>query len=240
MVSPGPDDTRTTAPPETPYAPSEEAQALYKAFLDDARKRQLSSSENFDKAILTYSSGGLALSLAFLKDFIPIRTASMPYLLYGSWALFVLSTAVTTMSFLVSYKAQTLSIHYAEKYYLEGDERYLNRQSWCDLCTKWFNLGSGIAFILALIFTSVFVATNLNEANYMAEKKEFVPNGLPSAIMQKIGGGSTAASDSKGLPAGTMAPVSPAAQSATTAPASSPTTSGGGTTSSTQDGQASE
>jgi len=233
-------DATTAASAEIPYTPSAEAQAIYKAYLDDARRRQLSSSENFDKAILTYSSGGLALSLAFLKDFIPIRTASMPFLLYGSWALFVLSTALTTVSFLVSYKAQTLSIQYAEKYYLKGDERYLNRQSWCDRCTKWFNLISGLAFILALGFTSVFVAINLNKADQMAGSKELVTNGLPSAIMQKMSGGAAGPSESKGLPAGTMTPLPPAAQSATAAPAASQPASGTGASSPAGDGQASK
>ncbi|CAM4003067.1 hypothetical protein [Bordetella tumulicola] len=227
-------------PPQNSYTPSEAAQTLYKAFLDDAKKRQLSSSENFDKSILTYSSGGLALSLAFLKDFIPIRTATMPYLLYGSWALFVLSTALTTVSFLVSYKAQTLSIQYAEKYYLEGNECYLNRQSWCDRCTKWFNLISGAAFILALVFTSIFVAINLNKANAMAGTKSFAQDGLPSAMMQKMTGGSAEAPLTKGLPAGTMAPVPPAAQSTTTAPAAPQSTSGSGNTPSAQGSQSSK
>ncbi len=45
-------------------------------------KRQLSNSDNFDKAVLAYSSAGLALSLGFLKDFVPIAKASYTCLLF--------------------------------------------------------------------------------------------------------------------------------------------------------------
>lgn len=207
------------------YVPSEEAQKLFKEFLDDARKRQLSSSENFDKAILTYSSGGLALSLAFLKDFIPIRTAKLSFLLYGSWSLFVLATALTILSFLVSYRAQTLSILFAQKYYLEGSSQYLNKMSWCDLYTRWSNRFAGGAFILALIFTSVFVAINLNEANQMSEKKDLAVNGVPAATMQKMTNVPTATPLQKGLPASIMTPLPPSAMpsAAGSAPQTTPT-----------------
>lgn len=209
------------------YVPSEEAKRLCKEFLDDARKRQLSSSENFDKSILTYSSGGLALSLAFLKDFIPIKTATMPYLLYGSWSLFVLATALTIISFLVSYRAQTMSITFAEKYYLEGNEDYLNKTSWCDLYTRWSNRFAGGSFILALVFTSVFVAVNLNEANQMAETKNIVVNGVPAATMQRTTDAPRGTLLQKGLPAGTMTPLSP--QAAPQAVQAVPQTGAGGT-----------
>lgn len=49
-----------------------ERQRLYERHRDDLSKRQISNAENLDKSILTYSGAGLALSLGFLKDFIPI------------------------------------------------------------------------------------------------------------------------------------------------------------------------
>lgn len=231
-----PAEGKASLSPVDMYVPSEEAKRLCKEYLDDARKRQLSSSENFDKSILTYSSGGLALSLAFLKDFIPIKTASMPYLLYGSWSLFVLATALTIISFLVSYRAQTLSIKFAEKYYLEGDVKYLNKTSWCDLYTRCSNQLAGGAFIIALIFTSVFVAINLNEANQMAETKSLVVNGVPAATMQRTTE-APGALFQKGLPAGTMTPLSPPAahQVAQDAPQTGAGNASGGASSAGQD-----
>jgi hypothetical protein len=41
------------------------------------------ASDEFDKSILTYSSGGLGVSLAFVKDIVPLaQTVALP-LLYG-------------------------------------------------------------------------------------------------------------------------------------------------------------
>ncbi|NVD74921.1 hypothetical protein HUX88_31045 [Duganella sp. BJB1802] len=174
------------------YVPSEEATKIFATYKAEAEKRQLSSSENYDKSILTYSSGGLAVSLTFLKDFIPIKQASGAFLLYGSWLFFVIATGVTITSFLVSYKAQENSLLFAQKYYLEGNEEYFNKKSWSDHVTKWFNIISGITFVLALIFTSIFVSINLDKAGTMTEKttitRGIAQDGIGSPMMTKIQG----------------------------------------------------
>ena len=51
----------------------------------DLLKRQLSNSENYDKAVISLSTAFLGLSLAFLKDLVPIQRAEWLWLLYGSW-----------------------------------------------------------------------------------------------------------------------------------------------------------
>lgn len=181
------------------------AEQMYQAYVEDARKRQLSSSENLDKTILTYSSGGLALSLTFLKDFIPIRAATAGYLLYFSWALFVLATTLTTVSFWLSYQAQTKSIQYAEEYYLNGKPEFQNKQSIYNRITTWINPTSCLAFIAALISTFFFVFLNLDKATHMAGKTTFTQDGLPSAEMLKVQ--TTGTPFQKGLPAGSMPSV---------------------------------
>ena len=46
---------------------------------DEYRKKvwedSKSGSENFDKYLITFSSGALALSLSFIKDIVPLRDA---------------------------------------------------------------------------------------------------------------------------------------------------------------------
>ncbi|WP_147330454.1 MULTISPECIES: hypothetical protein [unclassified Duganella] len=208
------------------YVPSEEATKIFATYKAEAEKRQLSSSENFDKSILTYSSGGLAVSLTFLKDFIPIKEASGAFLLYGSWLFFVIATGVTITSFLVSYKAQENSLFCAQKYYLEGLEDYFNRKSWCDHVTKWFNIISGIAFVLALIFTSIFVSINLDKASTMSDKKTVVrgiaQDGIGSPTMTKMQNSNETLQ--RGLPTPTMQKVIPAS-APTPAPATNTTPS---------------
>lgn len=53
-----------------PFVPTEEIKKIHADFVAEIRKRELSSSENFDKSILTLSSAGLTLSVGFLKDFV--------------------------------------------------------------------------------------------------------------------------------------------------------------------------
>jgi hypothetical protein len=163
----------------------DKTQKLYEDYVNEANKRQISSSENFDKSILTYSSSGLAISLTFLKDFIPFSKATATSLLLSSWALFVLAIALTTVSFALSYKANELSKDYYRKY-LDGDENYFNKKSNWEKMLVIFNFISGLSFILAITFTSLFVALNLKGAEAMTEKKvvhERTQDGLPSASM---------------------------------------------------------
>ena len=47
----------------------------------DLLKRQLSNSENYDKAVISLSTAFLGFSLAFLKDLVPIHRAEWFWLL---------------------------------------------------------------------------------------------------------------------------------------------------------------
>ncbi|AON53122.1 hypothetical protein [Herbaspirillum seropedicae] len=157
--------------------PEEVEQLCRKTFEDlsaEARKRQLSSSENFDKSILTYSASGLALSLTFLKDFIPITKAEWAWTLYGSWVFFVLSIILTTFSFAISYRVQEDAIEIYYKYYIEREESYLGKQSPYEKLLKWFNRISSYTFIAAIVTSAWFIGFNLRTASELQEKKNAV------------------------------------------------------------------
>ncbi len=201
------------------YVPDEDTKKIFAAFKAEAEKRQLSSSENFDKSILTYSSGGLAVSLAFLKDFVPLSKASWTFLLYGSWLLFVTATGLTIISFLVSYKAQEQAVTFAEKYYMDGDESYLNKQTKLHYYIRWSNRISGGAFVLALIFTTFFVGLNLGVKSEMAENKKpggITYDGVSTPSMQRVPNGTTTVE--RGLPTPSMQKI-PAPQQSVPVPA---------------------
>ena len=74
-------------------------QELYKNTREDLLKRQLSNSERLDNAILTLSTGVLALSLAFIKDIVPVKMAAHLWLIKTSWRLLGLSIVLTLLSF---------------------------------------------------------------------------------------------------------------------------------------------
>lgn len=188
------------AEPEA-FQASEEARSLYDKYWAEGQTRMRSSSENFDKSILTYSSSGLAISLAFLKDFVPIKNAVWPSILYSSWVCFVLATGLTISSFLISYKAQELSVSFAEKYLIKGDDTFYNKTTWRDKFIKWSNIISGAAFVVALIATSIFVGLNLDRKTDMSDKRIGALDGMPTAMMQKTTINST---ETKGLPTASM------------------------------------
>jgi hypothetical protein len=139
-----------------------ERRRIYDNYVDEVKKRQLSSSENYDKAILTYSSGGLALSLAFMKDFVKGKAAVFPETLYASWVLFALAIILTVLSFLLSYFVQEKSIKDAEDYYLNGDESARNRGSNLDCWIRVSNVLCGLFFICAIGVTVFFTIKNLS------------------------------------------------------------------------------
>src|SRR5580692_9406356 len=81
------------------------AEELYDLHRDKVWEDIKSGTESFDKYMLTFSSGALALSLAFIKDVVPLGRAVWITSLIGSWIAFVLCILVTLMSFQFSIKA---------------------------------------------------------------------------------------------------------------------------------------
>ncbi len=81
---------------------NEERKRLHDSLRDELFKRQLSNSENLDRAILMLSSAGLGLSLVFVKDLVPLAQADCMCILYFSWFLFGFAILSTIVSFFVS------------------------------------------------------------------------------------------------------------------------------------------
>ncbi|PXW28349.1 hypothetical protein [Paraburkholderia caballeronis] len=169
---------------------SAERQRLYERHRDDLSKRQISNAENLDKSILTYSGAGLALSLGFLKDFIPIRQAEFAWALYGSWIFFTLAMVLVVVSYVLSLRVVNLQLDRAERYYLKSEEKALGEQLWWDFCANHVNHWmSAAAFAIALIFTTFFVSVNLGGANVAGKNTVTTSptyDGITGMAMQKV------------------------------------------------------
>jgi hypothetical protein len=165
---------------------TKERKTLHETLKAELFKRQLSNSENFDKAILTYSSAGLALSLGFLKDFVPILCAKAAWLLYASWVLFLAAIVITILSFIASQRGIAKQMIISERYYLKMDDSALNETNFFAQCTDWLAYLAGTAFILAISFTTIFVSINLERMSVMAEeRKVIIREGAPVPSIQK-------------------------------------------------------
>ena len=72
---------------------------------DELLKRDLSNTENYDKAILTLSSAGLGFSLVAIKSIVPWESAVFVWLVISGWSLLLLSIIICLVAYLVSNKA---------------------------------------------------------------------------------------------------------------------------------------
>ena len=174
-------------------APTDEARKLYADHLAEINKREVSSSENFDKSVLTFSSAGLALSVGFLKDFVPIAGAHVPWALYLSWVLFTLATCATIASFLVSSKALNAQKARAHDYYIAGDDQAYARTNRWDTGTTALNYFSAGAFLLAMVLSVLFLSLNLEKGSTMKHTPiqttagtVDLTKGLPVPTMQQV------------------------------------------------------
>jgi hypothetical protein len=149
-----------------------DAEKKYAEFRAEVYKRELSNAENFDKAILTYASGALAVSLAFLKDFVPIHKAAAVWLLYGSWAMFVCCIVSTVASYLFSQAGIKRQLGHARRYYVDGDKAALNAPNTPARITEGLNVASGALFCCAIITTTVFIAINAKAASLPGKNAE--------------------------------------------------------------------
>jgi hypothetical protein len=148
-------------------------------------KRLLQNADNFDKAVLSYSAAGLALSLGFLKDFVPIDRASLPLLLYGSWAFFVLAVVVTICSYLTSQLAQRRQLDISYTYNIELIDEAIHLPNPFARATEISSYVAGGSFVLALCASTLFVGFNLSRSDVMTERRG-VLDGATVPTIQKV------------------------------------------------------
>ncbi|ELI5447169.1 hypothetical protein ACJXWG_004504 [Vibrio parahaemolyticus] len=170
-------------------------QKMYDELRDELYKRELSNSESFDKAILSLSSAGLAISLTFIKSIASIDSAIFVYWLYASWVCFGVAIISTVLSLMSSQRGMKRQLELAERYYIEGDEQAFDEPNIYAKMTEVLNLVSGTLFIGAIVAVIVFSVANFNnkylisnsEVNGMSgEKKELATNGQSVPKMQKV------------------------------------------------------
>ncbi len=182
-------------------------EGLYAETRKDLLARQLSNAEQFDRAVLTLSSGALGLSLAFIKDFVPVDKAQVPVLLVASWIFFGCAIVSTVSSFLVSQVAINIQLNYAEQYYLKREGQYLAKKNIPAKITDALNVASGVLFVIAVGCTIIFVMFNLGGAK-MAEGKSGkaqINDAAPIPTLQSAPGSGV---EKKGAPIPSM-PVVP-------------------------------
>lgn len=148
----------------------EERKKLYAETRTDLLKRQLSNSENADRAILSVSTASLGFSLAFIKDIILINLADFQVFLYVSWCFFSLAIITTLTSFYTSQKAIEEQLQNADDYYLKFDESASQRRPRFAILTERLNTAGSFLLVAGILLTCFFVGFNLMKGKVMSTK----------------------------------------------------------------------
>jgi hypothetical protein len=176
------------------YQPTKDDYSDLKDYFSDVNDRQRANAAAFDKAMLTYSSGALGLSIAFLKDIVSVGKPEVFWLLFLSWWLFVGCIIATVVSFMAAQRSYPISLENAKRvYYLNEDSK--EHKNTPGKVASWASDAAGVFFCLAAVATTIFVCVNVQRNPNMSELHKIVnPTDL-----------------TKGLPAPFIAPRPPAA-----------------------------
>lgn len=206
---------------------------LYAETRADLLKRQLSNSENADRAILSVSTAALGFSLAFLKDIVPLSEACFPALPYLSWGLFSLAIIATLVSFFTSQKAIDEQLELAHRYYVERDDSAASIRPKQAKVTDILNKSGAILLAIGLVTTCIFVGINLWKGNTMSSKKTII-KGASVPYIQLIPQGGELQKKGATIPSLQTVPTNPqggapvpSLQQVPVAPASGPASSDG-------------
>ena len=188
---------------------SEERKQVYAATRQDLLSRQLSNSERFDNAILTLSTGALGISLAFIKDIVPMACAIGIGWLMGSWWLFGAAIISTMLSFIASQLGIKRQMYFAEEYYLNEKDEFLNKKNILARSTDILNYLAGALFLAGILSTVLFVSINFKGVTDMTDKKEQASLGEGATIpsFQKVW-----ELEKKGASIPSLQPVEPSTQ----------------------------
>ena len=95
------------------------------------------------------------------------------------------------ISFLASSRALAFQKVLAHKYYIDRDDSASDAANPWDKWTRYLNLVSGAAFILAMVLSVIFISVNLAQGSSMTQtgnqsKRDLNQKGLPVPTMQKV------------------------------------------------------
>jgi hypothetical protein len=119
-------------------------------------KSEYHAADQFDKTLITLSTGSLYLSFYFVKDF-----ESDNYCLLGiALSLFIISIIMVLLSFLLSERAFRKQLEILDKKYDLDDKNYSEENIYSNLI-KYLQTTSFVSLIFGMIFLTFFYFSNL-------------------------------------------------------------------------------
>ncbi len=179
----------------------DDSKRLYESTKQELVSKQMSNSQSYDNALLSLSSAFLALSVAFIKDIVPLDHAVYLLVLYFSWAFFTLTVVTTITSFIYGQHGIKRLINAAKDFYINDNQDAQKVAVKVGRNIDRFNLSAVVFFILAVLFTTTFVIINTVEVKSMSnESQPSETRGQPTNSFEKpskpSGGSNTSSSSS--------------------------------------------
>ena len=135
----------------------ESPEGVYKTFLAEIERRQLSNAESLDKAVLSLSSAGLGFSIILLKDFPNAQTSGIESAIYGTWIFFVVAILATVVSYFTSQKGLDRQKTIAKEILIGGKKHQDSSKNRWIFWTTFLSYGAAVLFSVAIICTTGIV-----------------------------------------------------------------------------------
>ena len=117
------------------------------------QKLEMKAQEQYDKTVITLSTGALSISFVFIKDIVKLDKIVFIDFLIAAWICWALSVSCVLISFYTSKQAMSKAIY-------DFDEN-IEEHNKSNTATSILNFLSGTFFVLGLIFIIIFVKKNL-------------------------------------------------------------------------------
>ena len=133
-------------------------------WLADRKKDLNYSLEQFDKLIIMLSSGGLVLTIGFVRDIVVITEETNTFLLKGSWYLFAFALIINLLAQTSSFLANKIEIQITnrELHDLKTVGKFDNNSRSVKSKRFWFNFSnSSVKILNVLSFISIIIGIAL-------------------------------------------------------------------------------
>ena len=137
------------------------------------------SQTEYSKQLLSLSSAILALSFAFLKNLVTVKTAIWFCLLYTAWGLFAATIFFTLAAIRISIKAHKIYTDDIEEELAGGTN--LKGTTWRDKVLPALSWLTTLCFIAGVACLVVFAVTNVQRERAMSDETYATPT-LPAGI----------------------------------------------------------
>ena len=140
---------------------SETNQRDYEAIRNHLMTALHSSHEQYDRAVLTLSTGLLGLSIAFVRPDAEKPLEHVSCILVLSWLSLLLAIVATILSLLSSRRATRKALEDVYNLYRLGKLETLQSTNRWSRATETFNIISALGFLVGAVLTVLFVILTL-------------------------------------------------------------------------------